>query len=55
MQGRRSTAGVAVGVGSVFLDTTGDFQAYSYRIDSVEDIDWLPKLTAGEEAVRDQL
>jgi hypothetical protein len=49
------SAEVAVGVGSMFLDTTRDFQAYSYRIDSVEDIDWLPKLTAGEEAVRDQL
>jgi hypothetical protein len=49
------SAEVAAGVGSVFLDTTRDFKAYAYRIDSVADIEWLPKLTATEEAVRDQL
>ena len=46
---------VAVGVGSVFLDTTRDFHAYAYRIDSVADIEWIPKPSAAEQAARDQL
>jgi hypothetical protein len=49
------SAEVAVGVGSVFLDTTRDFQAYAYRIDSVADIAWIPKPTAAEQAVRDEV
>ena len=49
------SAEVAVGVGSVFLDTTRDFRAYSYRIDSVADIEWITKPTAAEQAVRDQM
>ena len=49
------SAEVAVGVGSVFLDTTRSLQAYAYRIGSVADIDWIPKRTATQQAVRDRL
>jgi hypothetical protein len=49
------SAEVAVDVGSVFLDTTRDFRAYAYRIDSVEDIEWRHTLTAAEQAVRHDL
>jgi hypothetical protein len=49
------SAEVAVGVGSVFLDTTRDYRAYAYRIDSVADIEWMHTRTAAEEAARDQL
>ena len=49
------SAEVAVGVGSVFLDTTRDFKAYAYRINSVADIEWIPKPTAAQQAARDQL
>ena len=45
----------AVDVGSVFLDATRDFRAYAYRIDSVADIEWIPKPTAAEQPARDQL
>jgi hypothetical protein len=49
------SAEVAVGVGTVFLDSTRDFRAYGYRIDSVADIKWVPKPTAAQQAARDQL
>jgi hypothetical protein len=49
------SAAVAVGVGTVFLDSTRDFRAYGYRIDSVADIKWVPKPTAAQQAARDQL
>jgi hypothetical protein len=49
------SAEVAIGVGSVFLDTTRSLQAYAYRIDSVADIQWIPKPTAAEQAVRDEV
>jgi hypothetical protein len=49
------SAKVASGIGEVFLDSTRDFRAYAYRIDSVSDIEWLPKPTAAEEAARDRL
>jgi hypothetical protein len=49
------TAKVASGIGEVFLDSTRDFRAYAYRIDTVADIEWLPKPTAAEQAARDQL
>jgi hypothetical protein len=49
------SAEVAAGVGSAFLDTTRDFKTYAYRIDSVADIEWIPKPTAAEQAARDQL
>jgi hypothetical protein len=49
------SAEVAVGVGSVYLDSTRDFRAYAYRIDNVADIKWIPKPTAAEQAARDQL
>ena len=46
------SAEVASSVGEVFLDSTRDFRAFAYRIDSVYDIKWLPKPTAAEEAAR---
>jgi hypothetical protein len=50
-----ASAEVAIGVGSVFLDSTRDFRAYAYRIDSVADIEWIPKPTAAEQATRQDL
>ena len=49
------SAEVAIDIGSVFLDSTRDFRTYAYRIDSVEDIEWLPKPTAAQQATRDQV
>jgi hypothetical protein len=49
------SAKVASSVGEVFLDSTRDFRAYAYRIDSVSDIEWLAKPTAAEQGARDQL
>ena len=45
----------AADVAAVFLDVTRDFRAFAYRIDSVDDIKWLPKPTAAEESTRDAL
>jgi hypothetical protein len=45
----------AADVASVFLDVTRDFRAFAYRIDSVDDISWLPRPSADEEARRDAL
>jgi hypothetical protein len=45
----------AADVAAVFLDVTRDFRTYAYRIDSVDDITWLPKPTAAEESARDAL
>jgi hypothetical protein len=52
---RVDSAEVAIGVGSVFLDSTRSFQSYAYRIDSVAAIGWIPKPTAAERAARDRL
>jgi hypothetical protein len=49
------SAKVASSIGEVFLDSTRDFRAYAYRVDSVADIEWLPKPRAAEQAARDQL
>ena len=46
---------VAGDVGEVFLDVTRDFRVYAYRVDSVDDIEWIPRPSAAEQAARDQL
>ena len=43
----------AADVAGTFLDVTRDFKTFAYRVDSVDDIQWLPKLSAAEEAARD--
>ena len=49
------SAEVATDIGPVFLDSTRDFRTYAYRIDSVDDIEWLPEPTAAQQATRDQV
>jgi hypothetical protein len=49
------TADVALGVAELYLDSTRTFAAYSYRIKSVADIDWLPKPTAEEKRQREEI
>ncbi len=39
----------------VYLDSTRDFVAYAYRIDAVDDIEWLPKLNAQQTKQRTQI
>jgi len=48
-------ASVAVDIAVFYLDTTRSFQAYSYRIDSVSDISWLPHPDAGEQQRRTEV
>jgi len=43
-----SSAKVAVEVAEVYLDSTQDFAKASYRIDSVDDIQWLKTTTAAQ-------
>ena len=45
----------AAAIGSAFLDTTQDFRANAYRIDSVDDIRWIPNATAAEQHARNEL
>lgn len=52
---RVDSAETAGAIGAVYLDATRDFRAYAYRIDSVEDIEWLPQPTAAEATRRDTL
>ena len=49
------SAKTAAAVGATFLDVTRDFRVFAYRIDGVDDISWLPRPTADQQAVRDQL
>ena len=52
---RVDSAEVASSIGEVLLDSTRDFQSFSYRIDRVEDIRWRPRLTPADEAERDDV
>jgi hypothetical protein len=52
---RADSAEMASSIGTVFLDSTRDFQVFSYRVDRVEDIRWRPRLTAADETVRDEV
>lgn len=45
----------AATVAATFLDVTRDFKVFAYRVDSVDDIKWLPRPSAAEEAARDAL
>jgi hypothetical protein len=45
----------AAEVAGTFLDVTRDFKVFAYRIDSVDDIRWLPRPSADEQARRDAL
>ena len=45
----------AADVAATFLDVTRDFKVFAYRVDSVDDISWLPRPSAAEEARRDAL
>ena len=49
------SAARAAEVGGVFLDVTRDFRVYAYRLDSVDDISWVLRPTAAEQANRDRL
>lgn len=49
------SAEVASSIGSVYLDSTRDFQYFSYRVDRIEDIQWRPRLTAAEKSERDEV
>ena len=45
----------AAEVAATFLDVTRDFRVFAYRVDSVDDIKWLPRPSADEQARRDAL
>jgi hypothetical protein len=45
----------AAAVAATFLDVTRDFAVFAYRIDGVDDIEWLPQPSAAEQARRDAL
>ena len=50
-----TSADTATDIAAVFLDSTRNFVAYSYRIDGVDDIEWRPTLTAEQSKARDQI
>jgi hypothetical protein len=52
---RIDSADRAADVAATFLDTTRDFKVFAYRVDSVDDISWLPRPSAAEDARRDAL
>ncbi len=45
----------AAEVAATFLDVTRDFKVFAYRVDSVDDITWLPRPNADEQTRRDAL
>ena len=45
----------AADVAGTFLDTTRDFKVFAYRVDGVDDITWMPRPSADEQARRDGL
>lgn len=47
------SATVAAQVATVFLDSTRTFVTLAYRVESADDIQWRPTLTAAEEKTRD--
>lgn len=47
------SAEVAAQVATVFLDSTRTYATLSYRVDDVNDIRWLPTLTADQQKARD--
>lgn len=55
VRGSEPTADTAADVARTFLDTTRDFRKWSYRVEQVGDIKWLPKPTAAQAEARDKL
>ena len=49
---RVASASVAVAVATTFLDSTQDFVRASYRVDRIEDVQWLSQRTAAQEKRR---
>jgi hypothetical protein len=45
----------AAEVAGTFLDVTRDFRVFAYRVDGVDDIKWMPRPGAAEQARRDAL
>ena len=45
----------AAEVAGTFLDVTRDFKVFAYRVDGVDDIKWMPRPSAAEQARRDAL
>lgn len=45
----------ATSIATSFVDLTRAFDVWSYRVESVDDIEWLPKLNASEVAERDKI
>jgi hypothetical protein len=45
----------AADIAGTFLDVTRDFRVFAYRVDGVDDIKWLPRPSADEQARRDAL
>ena len=45
----------AAEVAGTFLDVTRDFKVFSYRVDGVDDIKWMPRPSAAEQSRRDAL
>jgi hypothetical protein len=52
---RIDSADLAAEVGGVFLDVTRDFRSYAYRINRIDDIAWVPRPSAAEQAARNKL
>lgn len=52
---RVESATVATDLAATFLDSTRDFVKYSYRIDGVDDIEWLPQLDERAKQVRSRV
>lgn len=48
-------ATTAADVAAVYLDATRSFQQYSYRVDSLDDVEWIPKANATEQAKRREI
>lgn len=46
------TSATAADVAAVFLDATRSFQQFSYRVESLDDVKWIPKADSSEQAKR---
>ncbi|GAB3761723.1 hypothetical protein [Microlunatus parietis] len=55
VRGTEPSQDTAADVARTFLDTTRDFRKWSYRVERVEDVTWLPKPTAEQSRARDAL
>lgn len=55
VRGTGPSRDAAADIARAFLDTTRDFRKWSYRVERVEDVTWLPKPTAEQVRARDAL